>query len=145
MENIKSLHTNYIRDMSFIKNSPEDMIDILLNMILFFLGIFFLGIFFFSYHQTFREIPEHYLLFVNYKLTELNIGILLLTVSSANFVRLFYPYRLKLCLVIFLKTLTLFCMLIIFFNDIYNPPLLSCVVINFSLNLFALRSVLRAK
>lgn len=130
----------YIRDLSYIRQSAADLLDLVFNTILFCLGIYF-----FSDNQTFFLNSDHYSLFINHKLSEIQLSICFLFVSISNFVRLFYPFRLKLCLVTLLKSLTLFCMLILFFNEVYKPPLLSSAVTYFILVFFTFRSVMQVK
>ncbi len=130
----------YIRDLSYLRQSAEDLMDLLFNII-----IFGSGLFLFLNSNLFDSNKEHYTLFLNHSLSEIVLSIIFLNVSIANFVRLLYPYRLKLCLVTFLKSLSLFCFLLLFFNEVYKPPLLLNSVVYFILAFFSFRSVMKAK
>lgn len=130
----------YLRDLYYLRRSANDLLDFVFNTILFCLGLYF-----FSNNELFLLNKDHYLLFLHHKISEINLSILFLCISSINFVRLLYPFRIKLCLVSLLKSLTLFCLLILFFNTVYRSYILENAVIYFILVFFAFRSLIIAK
>lgn len=137
---MNKLQNQYLRDLYYLKNSAEDSIDFVLNSVLFIVGIFI-----FTYQEIFTDSPATYSFFITYNLQPLDIAITCILSSTINFIRLFYPFKLKVTFVSFLKSITLFCFSFIFISTIHKAPLSILSVTYFVLTLFSFRSVLKAK
>lgn len=130
----------YLRNLYYLKNSAEDSIDFVLNSVLFIVGIFI-----FAYQEIFTDSPANYSFFIDHHIQPLHIAMGCIISSTINFIRLFYPFKLKVTFVSFLKSITLFCFTFIFISTIHKAPLSLLSVTYFVLTLFSFRSVLKAK
>lgn len=137
---MNKLQNQYLRDLYYLKNSAEDSIDFVLNSVLFIVGIFV-----FTYQEIFTDSPANYSFFITHNIQPLHIAITCIISSTINFIRLFYPFKLRITFVSFLKSITLFCFAFIFISTIHKAPLSILSVTYLVLTLFSFRSVLKAK
>lgn len=137
---MNKLQNQYLRDLYYLKNSAEDSIDFVLNSVLFIVGIFI-----FTYQGIFTDSPATYSFFITHNLKPLHIAITCIISSTINFIRLFYPFKLRVTFVSFLKSITLFCFTFIFISTIHKAHLSILSVTYLVLTLFSFRSVLKTK